>query len=106
MMFHIVRCDQCGEETIVPFAELGEVHPQYPKGLPGPYDIATADADRWVQEHYSGPAITEQEHHARGDQMVGRYAWGGSYRFDTPPKCPRCRSTAFSRHPGWRDVDV
>jgi hypothetical protein len=76
MMFHIVRCDQCGEETIAPFAELGEVHPQYPKGLPGPYDIATADADRWVQEHYSGPAITEQEYHARVDQMVGRYAWG------------------------------
>jgi hypothetical protein len=36
MMFHLLRRDQCGEETIVPFAELGEVHPPIPEGTARP----------------------------------------------------------------------
>jgi hypothetical protein len=94
-VFHLLRCDKCGIEKSVGFDELGETHLRYLKGLPGPYAIATSEFDKQVQDNYPGEPLDEDEYHKLVEEFAGNCAkknCNGQYRFNAPPRCPKCGS--------------
>jgi predicted Zn-ribbon and HTH transcriptional regulator len=95
-VFHLLRCDECGAERMVRFDELGDIHLCYLKGLPGPYCIATSEYDKHVKEHYPGEPLDEKEYNKLVEEFAGnckKKGCSGKYKFDAPPRCPKCRST-------------
>jgi len=87
----------------VDFASLGEIHLRYIKGLPGPYCVATAEIDKDIQQECSGEPISQAEYHELVEQTLDPCRCGGTFRFDAPARCPKCRTTELdleSRGPG------
>lgn len=72
--FHLLRCDRCGRTKSVGFAELGDLHSAYLKGLPGPYAMASWKHDLRVKADYSGAALSEPEYHAAIESSLKRHA--------------------------------
>jgi len=91
-IFHLLHCDRCGKDKSISFAEIGEAHLKYLKGMAGPYCIATMAHDKDVQDNYPGEAITEQEYHQIVEELLGECKCGGHYRFTGKPRCPKCKS--------------
>ncbi len=91
-MFHLLRCDTCGETKAFTFEDLGELHLRYLKGLPGSYCISTSEHDRHVREHAHVEAISEDEYHKRVEDIAGSCHCGGKYTFNAPPRCEKCHS--------------
>jgi len=82
--FHLLRCERCGKTRSVGFDELGELHLHYVKGLPSPYCMASADHDRFVQEHLPLEPITEDDYHRGVEEFAGRCCCGeADYQFKT-----------------------
>jgi hypothetical protein len=48
---HVLHCDSCGEAKTIPFDEIWELHLQFLKGLEGPYSVASAEYDDYVQKY-------------------------------------------------------
>lgn len=92
-IFHKLHCDQCGIEKDISFMELGDLHKRYLKGLKVPYCMATANHDKFVQENYNGEILSEEQYHKEIEIYAGKCNCGGDYKFDAPPRCPKCRST-------------
>lgn len=90
---HQVRCDKCGKSIDIYFSDLGKLHKQYLKGLSTPFCMATADHDKYIQEHSKLSPISEEEYEAGVDKFSGTCRCGGSYKLDTPPRCPKCKSS-------------
>lgn len=91
-LFHLLKCDNCGEDKSISFEELGDVHLRYIKGLPGPYCIATSEQDKNIQRNYPGEPLTNNEYSEEVEKMAGKCECGGQYRFNAPPRCPECKS--------------
>ncbi len=89
--FHLLRCDRCGKEKAVSFEDLGDLHLRYLKGLGMSYSVASAEHDKYVQEHYSEQSTSEVEYHDAIEKTLRKCRCGGRYRFDAPPRCPKCR---------------
>jgi len=99
-VFHLLRCDKCGKEREIGFEEIGEPHKKYIKGLSVPYSSASSESDEDIQKNYPGDPITEEEYHLEVEKMVGDCKCGGTFRFDAPPRCPKCKSTDLEDDPG------
>jgi hypothetical protein len=97
--FHLLHCDRCGRTKSIGFDELGDLHSAYLKGLPGPYSIISRQHDLQVKAEYPGPALSEPEYHAAIERSLKRHRCGGRFRFDAPPRCPKCRSTELEPDP-------
>jgi hypothetical protein len=97
--FHLLRCDRCGRTKNIGFAELGDLHSAYLKGLPGPYAIISRQHDLQVKAEYPGPALSEPGYRAAIESSLKRHNCGGWFRFDAPPRCPKCRSTEMEQDP-------
>lgn len=91
--FHLLRCDRCGETVSMSFEQLGELHLRFIKGLTGPYCVATREEDEVIQRTFSGSAISCREYEEAIEDRAGACACGGVFKFNAPPRCPRCRST-------------
>ena len=72
MRSHLLRCDTCGQEKFLGFEDLGELHARYLKGLPGPYSIATAEADQRAKDECDGTPLAEDEYHAEIERAHDR----------------------------------
>ena len=94
--FHLLHCDRCGGEKAIDFDTLGEIHLQYLKGLQGPYSVATADYDRDVQKNYAGAPLSEEDYESKVEEFAGKCRCGGWYKFNAPPRCPKCKSSDLS----------
>ena len=94
--FHLLRCDKCGDESSISFDKLGEVHFRYIKGLDTPYCAATSSSDRYIQQNCTGEPISGEEYHKSVEEIVGKCKCGGQFKFDAPPRCPKCRSSNLS----------
>jgi predicted Zn-ribbon and HTH transcriptional regulator len=90
--FHLLRCDECGKTKSISFDEIGEPHLRYIKGLKIPYSIATQEKDRQIQENYPGEPISEEKYHSEVEKVVGKCGCGGQFRFEAPPRCPKCKA--------------
>lgn len=90
--FHLVRCEDCGEEKAIGFDELGELHERYIKGLAGPYSLASREHDQIIQDDPKIKPISESECHQGIEDYAGRCTCGGKYSLDAPPRCPKCHS--------------
>ena len=90
--FHLLRCDRCGKTKSISFDKLGDLHLRYVKGLDVPYSSASWEFDKSVQRNYPGEPISEAEYHQEIEKLLHKCRCGGRYRFDAPPRCPRCRS--------------
>jgi len=97
--FHLLRCDRCGRTKSIDFAELGDLHSAYLKGLQGPYAIISREHDLQVKGEYSGSAMSEPEYHAAIEESLKRHNCGGRFRFSAPPRCPKCRSVELEPDP-------
>jgi hypothetical protein len=97
--FHCLHCDLCGADKSISFEEIGEAHSRYVKGLPGPYCVVSSNIDRHIQENYPGESMSEEEYHTAVEQIAGGCGCGGSYKFDAPPRCPKCRSAELEYDP-------
>jgi predicted Zn-ribbon and HTH transcriptional regulator len=93
--FHLLHCDACGKSKAMSFDEIGEPNLRYKKGLPGPYSVATSEFDKHVRENYPGEPLSEEEYHSIVEDMAGSCKCGGKYKFDAPPRCPKCKSDEF-----------
>jgi Zn finger protein HypA/HybF involved in hydrogenase expression len=105
--FHLLHCDRCGKGKSISFDKIGELHLRYVKGLDMPYSTVTWDSDRFIQETYTGEPISEAEYHQEIEKLTRKCRCGGRYRFDAPPRCPKCRSTDIEQDPmvGGLDYD-
>ena len=92
-VFHLLRCDECGKTKTVSFDEIPELHQRYLKGSSGPYCIATAEHDKWIQKNADVKPISEDEYHKQIESMAGSCKCSGKFAFDALPRCPKCRST-------------
>src|SRR3990172_838206 len=97
--FHQLHCDKCGRAKSISFKKIGVLHMRYLKKLTGPYSVVTAESDKRIKNSYMGPAISEEEYHAEVEKMAGKCLCRGQYRFDAPPRCPKCRSTSLKEDP-------
>jgi len=97
--FHLLHCNSCGEEHLVGFDEIGEAHLRYRKGLPGPYCVASSECDTSVRDNYPGEPLSEGEYLSIVEQIAGACSCGGSFRFDAPPRCPKCESSELEYNP-------
>jgi hypothetical protein len=61
--------------------------------------MATRGHDEWVKKNYPGEPLSDAEYHSAVEEIVGSCQCGGSYRFDAPPRCPKCRSTELDDDP-------
>jgi hypothetical protein len=104
-VFHLLHCDRCGDAKSISFEEIGEPHLRYLKGLPGSYAMATRRHDEWVKKNYPGEPLSEAEYYAAVEEIVGRCECGGSYKFDVPPRCPKCRSADLAEDPTKGTID-
>lgn len=93
--FHMLRCNKCGKHKMVPFEKLGDLHLRYLKGLNQPYSLATAHFDNLIKELFPGEPLSEDSYEAAIEEFVGKCKCGGQFRFNAPPRCPRCRCTDF-----------
>ena len=82
------------------FDEIGEARLRYLKGLPGPYCVASKRSDTSVRDHYPGEPLSEGKYHSIVEQIAGACSCGGSFRFDAPPRCPKCESSGLEYDPG------
>jgi hypothetical protein len=89
--FHLLHCDTCGTERNIGFNEIGEPHLRYLKGLEGPYCGISSEHDQYVRENYPGEPMTMEEYHQAVEELCGKCNCGGRYRFEAPPRCPKCR---------------
>jgi hypothetical protein len=96
---HLLKCDKCGGDKFISFDELGDVHLGYLKGLSGPYCVATSEHDKYVRENYPGESLTEEEYHQEVENIAGKCKCGGRYKFNAPPRCPKCKSTNIVHDP-------
>ena len=90
--FHLLRCDRCGKAKQIGFDKIEDLHNRYLKGLKGPYAVATMAHDKWVRENCEGEPLSEEEYHKAIEEFAGSHRCRGKYRFDAPPRCPKCRS--------------
>ncbi len=95
--FHLLRCNKCGKEKTIGFDELGELHLRYLKGLKSPYSVASSSYDRYVQEIVDVEPISEKEYYKGVEEIAGKCSCGGNFKFDAPPRCPKCRSTKVEK---------
>ena len=86
MAFHLLRCDKCGKEKSVGFREAIDLHNQ---SLSARDSTTTGVRDDYIPEDTPGPGLTEADTEA----LLGKHRCGGRFRFDAPPRCPKCRST-------------
>jgi hypothetical protein len=98
-VFHRLECDTCGNSKSMSFEEIGEPHLRYLKGLPGPYCIATREHDKDVKENYPGEPLSREEYHSMVENLAGKCSCGGSFKFDAPSRCPKCRSSNLREDP-------
>ena len=91
-VFHLVRCNQCGQTRQVYFWDLEELHDRYLKGLDGPYCIVTAEHDKEVRENSPVEPISEKDYFKGVEAKAGKCRCGGKYLIDAPARCPECRS--------------
>ena len=92
-LFCLLRCDKCGATKSVGFDELGEIHTRYLKSLAGPYSAAIAENDQHVSENVNLEPLAEDEYHCSVETFAGQCSCRGKYKFDAPPRCPKCHST-------------
>lgn len=97
--FHVLHCDTCGAEKIIPFDQLGEAHLRYIKGPAGPHSKTTRSLDKFVQKNYPDPPLSEEEYHAIVEETAGDHACGGHFCFDAPVRCPKCGSADLRNDP-------
>jgi hypothetical protein len=97
--FHCLHCDTCGAYKSIGFGEIGEAHLRFIKGLPGPYCVASSGQDQYIKDNYPGEPMSEEEYYAAVEQIVGGCGCGGSHKFDSPPRCPKCRSAGLEYDP-------
>lgn len=95
--FHLLKCDKCGKDKDISFEEIGEPHLRYLKGLGGPYCVATTEHDEYIRKHYPGEPLSEEEYHLEVEKIAGKCKCGGHYKFDAPPRCPKCRSEDITK---------
>ena len=88
--FHLLHCEKCGSEKEVPFDELGDIHLAYLKGLGAPDGSASLGHDPETVEDFAGAPLSGAEYHRQVEAFVGQCPCGGAYRFNAPPRCPRC----------------
>jgi hypothetical protein len=93
LTFLLLRCDSCGMTKAIGYDEVGDLHLQYIKGLPGPYNIATSEIDRDIQKYTLVDPISEAEYHEDVEAFAGNCECGGKFTFNAPPRCPKCYST-------------
>ena len=98
-VFHVLRCDKCGQDRVVEFTKLGEIHVRYVKGLPGPYSISTSESDKRIQDNYPGKPLTELEYHEAIESSLDKCKCGGAFTFNAPIRCFHCRSTEYDIDP-------
>jgi hypothetical protein len=96
-LFHLLRCDACGESKSMSFEEIGEPHIRYVKGMKIPYSMATAQNDLRTQEKYPGKTLSARSYHIAVEKLAGSCQCGGFFKFNTKPRCPKCRSTKLSK---------
>lgn len=92
--FDLLHCEACGRPRSVSHEDLGDIHRGFVKGLPGPYAVARAGLDAQIKASYPGPALTRAEYHGQAEASLDPCPCGGRFRYDAPPRCPACRSTA------------
>jgi len=96
-LFHLLRCDRCGKTKSIGFDDIPELHARYIKGLPGPYSVVSAEHDRRIQQDPTIRPISEEEYRKGVEEFAGLCSCKGRFRFDAPPRCPKCRSTDVER---------
>ena len=90
--FHLLRCDSCGKTKEVSFEEIEDLHTRYIKGLPGPYCVASSEHDDYVQQNVDVEPLSEKDYNNGVEKFAGVCKCGGSFLFDAPVRCPKCRS--------------
>ena len=94
--FHLLHCEKSGKEKAISFDEISDLHSRYLKGLPGPYSVATSAHDEAVKRGCPGKVLTQEEYHTKVEEWADKCNCRGCYRFDAPPRCPKCKSENFS----------
>lgn len=79
-IFHLLRCDICGKNKTILFDKIQDLHNRC-------FPPASANDDDWVQE------ISYEEYNKGVEDFAGNCRCGGKFRFDAPPRCPKCHST-------------
>ena len=102
--FHLLRCDRCGGTKNIDFTELGDLHSAYLKGLSGPHAVVSRQRDLRVNAGHSGPPLSGPEYHAAVENSLEPHDCGGRFRFDAPPRCPKCRSTEMELDPHGQEI--
>lgn len=97
--FHVLHCDACGKEKIIPFDELGEAHLRYIKGHPDPHSKTTRSLDKFVQKNYPESPLSEDEYLAIVEEVAGDHECGGHFTLEAPVRCPACGSADVREDP-------
>jgi len=86
--FHVLRCDTCGRSKMVEHDKPD-----------GPDALFSRDLSSDLESPADEPAgpIDRGTDVAAVERKVRPCRCGGRYRFDAPPRCPRCRSTDIDR---------
>jgi len=119
--FHLLRCDSCGLVRTVNFKEVKEARLRLIKGGPEPLRTrafddfttwlkaaqpktpfwskfrgkkASTDLDNEIKDIYARAPFSAEEYRKAVERVAGTCPHcGGSFKFDAPPRCPKCRST-------------
>ena len=94
-LFHLLHCDRCGKGRSIEFDELGEIHFRYIKGLPDPYGTISKERYKCILENLGGEPLSERDYYIAVEKYAGQCRCGGSFKFDAPARCPRCKSKSF-----------
>ncbi len=98
--FHLLHCAACGAERTVLFAELGELHLRYLKGLSVPYSMFSREHDLAVQAHSDLEPLDEATYEAEVEKRQPSCSCGGVFTFAAEPRCPGCGAT------GWEETGL
>ena len=88
--FYLLRCEKCGKEKSVSFEELRDLNRRDLNSFSVPHSVATAVRDEEIRETAPGPPpLIDSEI----ETLLRKHRCGGHFRFDSPPRYPKCRST-------------
>lgn len=73
--FHLLHCDRCGRER----------------------SISLIEADKKIKKENKNLSIQDKKYDELIEEYAGTCKCGGSFKFEAPPRCPRCRSEEYEQ---------
>lgn len=96
MSSELLRCNRCGKDKFILFREIPDLWVGRWRRFWDAQDGEVVWDDRLGEVKITMRAITEKVYRDRVQRFAGGCTCRGRFRFNAPPRCPKCWSRSFT----------